>query len=487
MTFSHIGKNIRSISLLSAAAATLLLSSCTKDFLKTNEDPNRLESITPGTLLNPTIYGAATYGMSRSRSFTFELMQVAGGYPNESIEDQIYLYDFREDVGNGIWTTGYKWLANAREMELSAAKLGNNNYLAIALTLKAWMYSTLTDCFGDIPMSTALTGEEGTFFPTFDKQEAVYKTMLADLEKADTLYNTGSTAMYAADILFANNMVRWRKFTNSLRLRLLLRSSARLPENFAKMATIINDPTGHPVFESNAEAAVLAITGTTPNISPWSRPQDFSNGRVYFDFFVKYLNDVKDPRLPLFAGVARATSNNASLGYKGLPINYMESPTSVNYNPSGLLQRLVIAPMTLPILSYAEVEFIKAELALKGHIATSAEDHYKKGVKAAIEMWGGVMPATYFDAAAAKYDGTLDRIMLQKYYALFFTDYQQWFEHRRTGLPVLPKTTFMYNSGNMPARLVYPTTVKIYNTDNYLKAVEQMGADKLDTKVWWQQ
>ena len=102
----------------------------------------------------------------------------------------------------------------------------------------------------------------------------------------------------------------------------------------------------------------------------------------------------------------------------------MESPSSVNFNPSGLLQRLVIAPMVLPILSYAELEFIKAELALKGHIATPAEGHYKKGVQAAIEMWGGVMPATYFDAAAAKYDGTLDRIMLQKYYALFFTDYQ---------------------------------------------------------------
>ncbi len=486
MTFSSIGKNIRSISLLAAAASALAFSSCTKDFLKTNSDPNRLESITPGTLLNPTIYGAATYGMSRSRSFTFELMQVAGGYPNESVEDQIYLYDFREDVGNGIWTTGYKWLANAREMELSATKLGNGNYQAIALTLKAWLYATLTDCFGDVPMSTALAGEEGTFFPTFDKQELVYKTMLADLARADTLYGKGSTAMYAADILFANNMTRWKKFTNSLRLRLLLRAAGRMPENYATMAAIIKDPVKYPVFESNAEAAVLPITGTTPNISPWSRPQDFSTGRVYFDFFIKNLNDVKDPRLPLFAGVARS-STNASLGYKGLPINYMESPSSVNFNPSGLLQRLVIAPMIVPILSYAEVEFIKAELALKGHIATPAEGHYKKGVQAAIEMWGGVMPATYFDAAAAKYDGTLDRIMLQKYYALFFTDYQQWFEHRRTGLPVLPKTTFMYNGGKMPARLYYPTTVKIYNTENYQAAAEQMGGDKLDVKVWWQQ
>lgn len=486
MTFSRIGKNIRSISLISAAAATLALGGCTKDFLETNEDPNRLESITPGTLLNPTIYGIASFNVNRSRAFTFELMQVASGYPNENVDDQIFLYDFREDVGNNTWTTNYKWLSNAREMQLNAEKLGNGNYQAIALTLKALMYAQLTDCFGDVPMSNALSGEDGKFFPTFDKQEDVYKTMLADLERADTTYGKGSTATYAADLLYGNDFTKWRKFTNSLRLRLLLRSAGKMPENYAKMAEIVNDPAKYPIFTANADAAVLNITGTVPNISPWSRPQDFANGRSFNEFFINHLNAVNDPRLKLFAGVARG-KDNANLGYKGLPINYMEPQSNVDFTPSGLLQRLVIAPMIAPIMSYAEVEFIKAELAQRAHITSPAETFYNNGVKAAIEMWGGVMPANYFDAPAAKYDGTLERIMLQKYYALFFTDYQQWFEQRRTGFPVLPKTTFMFNNGVMPARMYYPTTVRIYNTENYLKAVQQIGGDRLDVKVWWQQ
>ncbi|WP_423736703.1 SusD/RagB family nutrient-binding outer membrane lipoprotein [Chitinophaga caseinilytica] len=486
MTFSRIGKNIRSISLISAAAATLAMGGCTKDFLETNSDPNRLESITPGTLLNPTIYGVASFNINRSRAFTFELMQVAGNYPNENVDDQIFLYDFREDVGNNTWTTNYKWLANAREMQLNAEKLNNGNYLAISLTLKALMYSQLTDCFGDIPMSDALSGEDGKFFPTFDRQEDVYKTMLADLERADTIYGKGSTATYAADLLYANDFTKWRKFTNSLRLRLLLRSAGRMPANYTKMAEMINDPAKYPIFTANADAAVLNITGTVPNISPWSRPQDYSTGRSWNEFFIKGLNDISDPRLKLFASVARG-KDNANLGFKGLPINYMESPASVDFTPSGLLQRLVIAPMIVPVMSFAEVEFIKAELAQKGKIASSAETHYQSGVKAAIEMWGGVFPTNYFDAPAAKYDGTLERIMLQKYYALFFTDYQQWFEHRRTGFPVLPKTKFMFNNGVMPARMFYPTTVKIYNTENYKKAAERIGGDKLDVKVWWQQ
>ncbi|MBC9933586.1 SusD/RagB family nutrient-binding outer membrane lipoprotein [Chitinophaga qingshengii] len=485
MILPNLSNRIKIIS--AAVLATALLGSCTRDFVEINKDPNRLESVTPGTLLNPTIYNAASYGMSRSRSFTFELMQVAGAYPSESVEDQAYLYDFREDIGNGIWDTYYKCLANTREMELSAIKLGNNNYLAISLTLKALFYSILTDCFGDIPMSTALNGEQGNFFPAFDKQEQVYTTILADLEKANTLYGTGLNTMYAADILFNNDLTKWRKFTNSLRLRLLLRTLKKMPGNAAIMAGMLQDATKYPIFQSNADAAVLSITGVTPNISPWSRPQDYSTGRVFFDFFTSNLNNFKDPRAALFAGQAK-DKNNKNIGIKGLPVTFIESPASVDFSPSGLLQRLVIAPMIAPILSYAEVELIQAELAQRNIIAaTTAEEHYKKGVEAAITMWGGVMPTTYFNLESTKYDGTLERIMLQKYYALFFTDYQQWFEQRRTGFPVLPTTTFMYNDRKMPSRLYYPTTLKVYNTDNYLKVVEQMGGDKINVKVWWEQ
>lgn len=462
----------------------ILIGGCTKDFTETNKDPNRLESITPGTLLNPIIYGAATYGMSRGNSLGFDLMQVAGNYPNVSVEDQVYLYDLREDVGNGLWNSYYNWLANAREMELAAVEDNNANYQAIALTLKAWLYANLTDSFGDIPFTEALSGEEGTFFPKFDSQQLVYETILADLAKADTLYDVSKAMEYAPDLLFKNNVLYWKKFTNSLRLRLLLRISNKA-DTYAQMAEILNNPAVTPVMESNAESAVLAIDGATPNLSPWSRPQDFNVGRVYFDFFISNLNTFNDPRLPLFAGPARDAAN-AAIGFKGLPVNYSEPGMTTPFNPSGPLQRLVIAPMIAPVLTYAEVEFIRAELALKGHIGSSAEEHYKKGTQAAIQQWGGVVPATYFDNPFTQFDGTLDRIMLQKYYALFFTDLQQWFEHRRTGLPVLPKNSLMFNSGEIPRRLYYPTTVRTYNTDNYVLAAQQIGGDEINTRVWWE-
>ncbi len=138
------------------------------------------------------------------------------------------------------------------------------------------------------------------------------------------------------------------------------------------------------------------------------------------------------------------------------------------------------------IMSYAEVEFIKAELAQQGKISADAKVHYERGVKAAIEQWGAVMPADYFANPKAAYNGTLERIMLQKYYALFFNDYQQWFEYRRTGLPVLPKGEGLMNNGRMPVRFRYPTTVQTSNNTNYQKAVASMGGDDINTKVWWE-
>jgi hypothetical protein len=74
----------------------------------------------------------------------------------------------------------------------------------------------------------------------------------------------------------------------------------------------------------------------------------------------------------------------------------------------------------------------------------------------------------------------------QKYYALFFTDFQQWFEYRRTGHPVLPIGPGVRNNRQMPARINYPVYVQSLNQVNYQAAVADQGADDINTKVWWQ-
>jgi hypothetical protein len=203
-------------------------------------------------------------------------------------------------------------------------------------------------------------------------------------------------------------------------------------------------------------------------------------------FFLDSLNTFNDPRRAKFASQARNAAGTTNIGFKGIPSGYAGSESQFDYIPSNSFQALVTGPMIVPILPYAEVEFIKAELEFRAGNAAPAKAAYEKGVKAAIEQWGVTMPADYFTNVNAAYNGTLERILLQKYYALYFVDFQQWFEYRRTGLPVLPVADGMGNGKKMPARFEYPLPVRTNNPQNYQEAVGWMGGDDINSKVWWQ-
>jgi hypothetical protein len=465
-------------------AFSCLLFSCTKDFKEINTDPNRIDQISPGTLLNPIIYEVASFNMERADAITFDLMQVMLPFPSPT--GGIHRYEITENTGSSTWNTYYRWLKNIKEMHDASVKAEDPNYQAIAMTLNAWVASNLTDVFGDVPYSEALRGDEQMFYPKFDKQEVIYSKLLNDLDSANKLFNTSRTMVYGTDILFANNVSRWKKFCNSLHLRLLLRLSNTNLDVLTKIRAMLGNSAQYPIFTSNAESAILNLTGITPLVSPWGRPVDFPTFRAAGKFFLDSLNAFNDPRRAKFASQARAnTTGTPTIGYRGIPSGYTGNESQFNYQPSNLLQALVTAPMIVPILPYAEIEFIKAEVEWRASNATAAKTAYEKGVKAAIEQWGITMPTDYFTNPDAAYNNTLARIMLQKYYALFFVDFQQWSEYRRTGLPVLPVGPGMLNGGVMPSRLEYPISVRISNPDKYKEAVAGMGGDNINTKVWW--
>jgi hypothetical protein len=461
--------------------------SCTKSFEETNTDPNRIDQISPGTLLNPIIYGMATFNMQRADDITFNLMQVMLPFP--SVSGGVHRYDLSDNIGNSTWNTSYRWVTNVKEMYAAAVKAEDPNYQAIAKTLNAWIYSNLTDCFGDVPMTEAGRGDERIFQPKFDRQQDIYTKLITDLDSANILFKAGAsrTMIYGNDILFNNNAALWRKFANSLQLRILLRLSKRSELNsFAKLRSIIDKPADYPVFTANAEAAVLSLSGITPLASPWGRPVDFTTFRAMAYFFLDNLNKFNDPRRAKFASQARNAAGSANIGYKGIPSGYAGSESQFGYIPSNGLQALVTGPMICPVFPYAEVEFIKAELELHDGNMAAAKTAYEKAVKAAIEQWGITMPADYFTNPEAAFNNTLERIILQKYYALYFVDFQQWFEYRRTGFPVLPAGDGMGNGKKMPSRFEYPLPVRTNNPTRYEEAKAVMGGDDINIKVWWE-
>lgn len=257
---------------------------------------------------------------------------------------------------------------------------------------------------------------------------------------------------------------------------------------------MIADPAKYPVFNSNAESALIKVKGEAPYNYAWGRRQDYVNFTAMGEYFVDLLNSLEDPRRALFMTQATRVINKVvtPIGFKGIPAGHSGDASQFDFNPSTPNGDLMYpdSPGTEifeVLMSYAEVEFIKAEVAFKNGDEAAAKAAYERGVRAAITQWkGGAVPDDYFENPAADYNGTFEQIMNQKYLALFFCDYQQWFEYRRTGFPVLPKTPYMLHNGVMPTRFMYHNDVRRFNPENYKIATDRIGGDDVMTKVWWE-
>ncbi|WP_261512959.1 SusD/RagB family nutrient-binding outer membrane lipoprotein [Chryseobacterium paludis] len=479
-------KLLLNIILISSLGLTAI--SCDRSLDEVNIDDSRITDPVASKLLIPIQYNMASVNYMRANDFTFDIMQVSLDFPNEG--NSLSRYYLTENTGAGFWNNSYKWLKQVSDMKLAAIKDGDKNYQAIAMVMNAWIYSNLTDTYGDIPFTEASRLDDGISQPKFDRQKDIYVQMLNDLKEANSLFITnkvliGSDLFYKAET-DPNGILNWKKFCNSLSLRLLTRILKKNGEVnvHERIQEIVNDPTTFPLFQNNNETAKLDITGVSPMLPPIARPQDFTTGRAASEFFVEVLKANNDPRLALFFSQAKDLATSQNIGYKGAPSGYAFG-TSFNYQPSNMNQNLAKAPLKILIYPYAELQFTLCELANRGIIQGNAQAYYENGVKAAIEQWGAVMPANYFANPNVAYSGNIDQIMLQKYIALFFVDQQQWFEKRRTGFPVLPNNGGLLNNGNLPQRLMYPPNPKVLNTTNYQNAVQQMGGDDINIKTWW--
>lgn len=476
-----------------------LLVSCTNNFEELNTDPNRPKEITPGVMLSQLQYQIVNTTINASRNFTHELMQVDA--PRSSAGGT-GLHRYVVNPGAGVWSNFYTYLTDIEDIYAISDKLKENNYKAIALVYKSWAYSILTDLYGDVPYSQATKALEGNLKPGFDKQRDIYLQILKDLETANGLFDDTRALTYGGDLLYNANalaggkspgIAKWKKFCNSLRLRLLLRISKREGEVNVRerIAAILADPAKNPVFTSNADEAIFRYPGTFPFYNPFfnARQVDWRDGTYFTKFFMDRLNATNDPRRAVWS--TQIMVNGESV-YRGIESGY---PASLEYtvgSNSSYSDGLKTLPQLGVMMPYAEVEFIKAELALKGY-ATGAlpEKHYENGITASLTQWGATLPAGFLKQPGVAYGASqsqekqLEQIMLQKYYAYFFVDYQSWFEKRRTGYPVLPRGAGIPAENAFPVRVPYPTYLQSLNPEALAGGVASMGGDNSDIKVWW--
>jgi hypothetical protein len=509
------------------------LGSCTKNFEEYNTNPNSpgLDQASPDMLLTQAI-----------ESMTDRVHEIFLGHEMGSCwvqhmakvqytdEDR---YIPRISVINNSWTSFYAASGyDVATIIKIAESTGQDNYKGVGLVLKVYISSVLTDLFGDIPYTDAWKGavDDGSIIqPVYDTQESIYLDMIAKMDEANTLLT--DAAEIPGDILYGGDPVLWQKFANSLRLRLLLRMSARDEAlAIAEMTKMVDDPDTYPIFESSADHAALQYLGSAPNNHPINENRktrdDHRVSKSLID--LTYVNNaLVDWRVSLYAEL------DGNDDYEGLP-NGLTSSKAAAYNDNGLKFTSKIgsfyAQATAPgmLMSYAELQFILAEAAQKGYIAggdVAAENYYLEGIWASYnqnhdyfagvldDVWGGTFEAqlgwdgvqdivefafenyvangahtydksTYYPVA---YDPAIAReqIAYERWVAGFDQGLQSWFEWRRTGIPELTPAEDGVNGGKVPIRVTYPSDEYSRNKTNLDAAISNQGADDLNTPVWW--
>lgn len=465
-------------------------SSCTKDFAEINTNPNASPNALPETLLSPALLATVNGNLNRAMRISHDLMQVS---VTVSESREFHRYIIRPSESDFMWSNWYTQLTNIRDIYSNATitqQTGYQTFQGISLILDAWITSMITDMYGDVPYFEANKGREGITKPKFDSQKDIYLDLFDKLDSANVLLgkNVDIPNATTADPLFAGSANKWRRFGNSLFLRLLMRASGKAESGAAaKIRKMINeDAANYPVMTGNEFSAVLPIGPATPLQSEFAlyRDLDFSGGKGYSEFFINNLNAWIDPRLPKIA-----TTLGLGGGYLGITSGYGtgNSPEIM----STYLNTLKTDPHLGNIMNYAELQFILAEAVVRGYITGNAKTYYDNGITNAITFWQATVPAGHLDKEdlkwneAASTEDKLEQILLQKYYTLFFTDFQAWSEYRRTGHPVLPIGPGVQNGGKMPSRFVYPINTQATNPANYRDAVNAMGGDNINSKVWW--
>ncbi|MBC9933027.1 SusD/RagB family nutrient-binding outer membrane lipoprotein [Chitinophaga qingshengii] len=478
-----------------ASVLMLLLAGCTKKFDEINQDPNNPKTTDPGYLLVSAEKKAMDNILNEWNNgrtgMHYAQYWSATTYSNES------RYQIRENVNNTFWNIMYagtlKDLNEIIKINTTKPFDYSVNQIAIAEILKVWTYHMLVDVYEDIPYKSSLGGLERPG-SQYDKAIDIYTDLLKILGEQVTKLDVSQPSFPAkTDIIYGGDVNKWKRFANSLRLRIAIRVS-----DVASMGTLvnkaINDAVTSGVFTSNADNALFRYVDAPPNNNPLN--ESFKS-RVDFCMcktMVDYMQDTKDPRLPIYAAPAKGSGKYIGKAYG---LNQQNGETIPNSAVSLPGSAVLDAKSPGVYLDYAEVEFILAEAIERNILSGSAEEHYKKGIRASLEYQGVAASDVDSYIAGVPYNGGQWKNVIgtQKWIALYMQGLEGWFERLRLDIKkpngqdlfVAPVDGSLDREVTMvPTRMTYPVDEQQLNKANYDKAVQSIGGkDSKAGKHFW--
>ena len=398
---------------------------------------------------------------------------------------------------------------------------------ALAQILKISAWHKATDMFGPIPYKEA---GKGLITVPYDSQEEVYKSMFKELSDAIevlTKYadNGNSKLLPNADAVYAGDVHKWVVYANSLMLRLAMRvyyADAALSKKYALQA--VNHSYG--VMKTKDDEAKMERGASLEFKNNLDVLINQYNECRMGSSMLAYLGGYQDPRLPKYfntSTVSQAVTVGTYGKYSGVPTGHDVSSNDAFRDSS----RPAITSTTPTYwMRASEVYFLLAEAALHGFaVGGTAESLYEKGIEMSFEengiassevadyMSSGLKPSAYsfhltnpsvnVDApavteATTAWSGTdeekLEKIMIQKWIALYPNGQEAWTEYRRTGYPKLHSVVTNYSNGEIDSevgirRMRFPTNKStsaedIANLESARKLLRG-GLDKAGTRLWW--
>jgi hypothetical protein len=457
--------------------------SCTNDFSEWNIDPKKATEVPASTLFsNAERNLVRTMKTQDVNTNIFNFMAqywTATTYPDESN------YDLgSRDVPGKFWNALYTGVLidlkestkvlNAATATLAPALLPKNkNQLAVVSILEVYTYHVLVDVFGDVPFSEALDIDNSS--PKYDDDTAIYAALFTKLDAAITNLNASAGSFGSADFIYEGDVSSWKKFANSLKLRMALRV-----KDGAKVSSAI----AGGVFTSNADNAAFKFLSSDPYSNPlWENLVQSGRSDVLIsDTFVDIISPLNDPRASVYM-------DDNLTEYLGGP--YGNNNAFAEFTHLGDIFHQ--PDFEGIILDYAEVKFLLAEAAARnlGGV-TGAETHYNEAVTASINYWTtGADSAAYLAQGTVAYDAANWEmsIGMQKYIALYSHGFEGWSSWRIFGYPVLtaPVGAHVSAEGMVPVRFTYPADESQRNGDNYEAASTNIGGDKFSTRIFWNQ
>jgi hypothetical protein len=474
---------IKYTAILLSGAFLLSVTSCKKDLQKINQNPNASQIAQPDYLLTAAIKVTADTYWGTANNMDASLLFVQHWAKIQYTDPDRYIYS--NSAFQELWTVGYsKSIVNLNQIIKLGDAQSNTNYKGVALVLRSWVFTLLTDAYGDIPYTQA-TNISQYLTPAYDKQRDVYFALLDDLKAAQAALNPAGTAI-AGDVIYNNNISLWKKFTNSLRLRIALRIADHEPEK-AKQVLAEIQAEGNGYISANSETAQLFYL-SSPNQNPISNLFDTRDDYRISKTIVDKLFALNDPRLPVYASKTKDATPST---YVGIPNGLLVGDASnLGFTKTSKPGAYFIAPgAPAVIINYAEVLFDRAEAAARGFTTENAASLYKLAIQASLKQYGisDADAATYTALPAVQYDALNFRKSIgeQKWIALFGQGLEAFAEWRRLDYPQLQPAVAGTLGGKLPLRFIYPGTEQSLNGTSYKAAVANQGADVLTTKLWF--